>query len=139
MTLTANDIEPISEVSGRYGAPMGRSGDMPDPDYRGLVFLEPILDPCPNACGAYDYGGAYWGAGGMVWRAVAAEGDCVTYFRGASSLDSEERIIESAKESGGWNSARFHIFPDPLGGCDGESEPCDYCLECMGEEESEDA
>lgn len=131
--------QPLPKVSSKYGSPMGRAGDNPDSDYTGLVYLEPILDPCPNACGAYDYGGAYWGTGGNVWRCVAseefdgAESHWETFFRGPSSLDSDDRIEAAARESG-WDSARFEIL-EPLGGCKADDgEPCDWCYECEAEE-----
>lgn len=134
--LKREDLQPLSECSGKYGAPMGRHGGTGDADYTGLVYLEPILDPCPNACGAYDYGGAYWGSGGMVWRAIPAEGDLdSTFFRASGGAS---RIEEKARAESGFESARFEVLPAPLGGCNAEEgDPCAYCLECDAEEESD--
>jgi len=66
----------IPEVSGKYGAPMGR----PDRDTRttlgefsdGTIIKddrEPHYDkrvPMCTCCGAYDRGGAYWGIGAQL-------------------------------------------------------------------------
>lgn len=137
--LKREELQPLSQCGGKYGAPMGRAGGNGDSSYAGLVYLEPILDPCPNACGAYDYGGAYWGGGRMVWRAIPAEDDLEeTYFRGASSLDCRESIIDAARKESGFDGATFEVLAEPLGGCAADDGlPCDYCLEMETEEESE--
>lgn len=47
----------LSQVSTRYGAPMGRVGS----DVSGKCRLQ-LMEMC-SCCGCYDKGGAYWGAG----------------------------------------------------------------------------
>lgn len=81
------------------GASMGRMR-VGDPNAcEDKVYLEPILDQCPAACGAYDYEGAYWGCGEMVWRGTGydAEGDAFEFTFRAPEY-AEEAVIEAAKE-----------------------------------------
>lgn len=61
----------FSNVSGRYGAPMGRYS-APDLDTtRGTVRLFKVrLDS-----GGYDDGGAYWGLGERLWCAIDRDGN----------------------------------------------------------------
>ena len=142
-------LQPLMELAVKYGAPMARGGDNPDADYTGLVYLEPILDPCPHSCGAYDYGGAYWGTGGMVYRCHAREEDSEgnvstwsTYWRGPHHYgftDSDNVCAAAADpEKGcGWDGATFEVI-QPLGGCTADlegGEPCDWCHQCETEEE----
>lgn len=64
----------ITEVSGKYGAPMGRN----DVDNRPVTIVNgqpfvPVITahiydcavPMCSCCGAYDIGGAYWGSNRM--------------------------------------------------------------------------
>lgn len=57
-------VAPLAPVSGRYGAPSGRSGD-------NLAGLRAVVVPVTLDAGGYDAGGAYWGHGETLWRAVA--------------------------------------------------------------------
>ena len=57
---------PLSKVSCKYGAPMGRFCDPLNPDARLVRVHRVKMSPC----GAYDDGGAYWGCGTPLYRAV---------------------------------------------------------------------
>ena len=67
----------LTECSCKYGAPMGRSAEIPDwvkcfRDEQKLVFLHLEKMPLVDG-GCYDQGGAYWGCGnaetGGMWAA----------------------------------------------------------------------
>lgn len=137
-------LQPLRDVPLMHGAPMGRHGDNPDADYTGVVYLEPILDPCPHSDGCYDYGGAYWGSGGMVYRCHAADGgdEWRTYWRGPShyAFTDKETVCATAKKDSGWDSATFEVI-EPLAGCAADldgGEPCVWCHECEAREEEEE-
>jgi hypothetical protein len=54
----------LSNVSSRYGAPMGRPSTRPDADFYGVLRIARVrLD-----AGGYDSGGAYWGDGAPLYR-----------------------------------------------------------------------
>lgn len=60
----------IVPVSGKYGAPMGRSNvgtELPIAAkvYSGKVKSYDCAVPMCSCCGAYDIGGAYWGSNRM--------------------------------------------------------------------------
>ena len=57
---------PLRPVSCTYGAPMGRYCDPIDSHAR-LVRVHRVK---MSSCGAYDEGGAYWGSGTALYRAV---------------------------------------------------------------------
>lgn len=57
---------PLSKVSCAYGAPMGRFCDPINLNAR-LVRVHRVK---MSSCGAYDDGGAYWGCGTPLYRAV---------------------------------------------------------------------
>ncbi|MCY1283626.1 hypothetical protein D9M68_940250 [compost metagenome] len=59
-------LPPLSDVSSKYGAPMGRRNRCEMlPDEVGKVYLQRV----PFVDGCYDQGGAYWGAPANLWRA----------------------------------------------------------------------
>ena len=55
-------FDPFPDVSGRYGAPMGRRGD--HADYASIKHLHARRQ---GGGGGYDKGGAYWGTPSNVW------------------------------------------------------------------------
>jgi len=117
-------VQPLKTVNGKYGAPMGRANSGPvDPDFDGTVYVEPILDPCPNACGSYDYGGAYWGCGVMVYRGFYFQDGLNEFFFRAD--DPLKHIGEEMPD------AEINLLERPLAGCRADDgEPCDWCHEC---------
>lgn len=54
---------PFPEVSGRYGAPMGRRGDNP----ANLQGINRLHARHQGGGDGYDKGGAYWGTPSNVW------------------------------------------------------------------------
>lgn len=62
------DSAALPQVGGRYGAPMGRR-DTANRDAARVILRRVTLDP-----GGYDAGGAYWGVGADLWRAIDPEG-----------------------------------------------------------------
>ncbi len=74
-----------SNVSSKYGAPMGRGHS---PLGSGLVHLRRV----PLDQGGYDKGGAYWGTGQSLWCAWDAEGGEV-YLRADSRQAAKVSIL----------------------------------------------
>jgi len=88
-----------SNVSSKYGAPMGRHSD-PMSDLTGKVHLRCV----PFVDGDYDKGGAYWGGGTPLFCAWGwnADGDqVVCYFRATSRQDAQIQIVRA-------------LFPTPI-------------------------
>jgi hypothetical protein len=56
-------FNPFPDVSGKYGAPMGRCGDNP----ANLQDAPRLHARRQGGGGGYDKGGAYWGTPGNVW------------------------------------------------------------------------
>jgi len=75
-----------SNVSSKYGAPMGRHSN-PN-DLFGLIRLcrVPLYDGC------YDKGGAYWGGPSNLWCAYNKEG--TFYFRADSRVDAKRQLTD---------------------------------------------
>lgn len=67
---------PLPNVSSKYGAPMGRC-DHAHPGNEYKVYVHQI----PVNAGGYDKGGAYWGLGAPLFRAISADGEFVRYLR----------------------------------------------------------
>jgi hypothetical protein len=78
-----------TEVSSKYGAPMGRPSDA---TLHGRVFLERV----PFVDGDYDPGGAYWGnvEGNPLWCAWNEEG---TKFFRAATLEQAKFILKGCE------------------------------------------
>ena len=105
----------------------------------GTVYLEPITDECPSACGAYDYEGAYWGTGKTVWRGTGYddEGDSFEFTFRSSSADNPEQVIADAKETadditGMVETCVFQVIP--------QQSECSLnggCEHCLNDEEEE--
>ncbi len=82
--------DPITPVSCRYGAPMGR--------YTGPDYLEPLASPVylrrvPLDSGGYDSGGAYWGLGVPLYAAQDQDGN--TVILRASSREAAKRALRA--------------------------------------------
>ena len=83
-------FNPFPEVSGKYGAPMGRASASP-------AFLRCIkrLHARHQQGGqGYDRGGAYWGTPSNVWGVwgTAAGETVVTYVRASSRADAIAQV-----------------------------------------------
>lgn len=64
-------IPPLSNVSSKYGAPMGRRDWHTAKRHRKVKFhlvRVPLVGD-----GVYDAGGAYWGSPSDLWRAISTE------------------------------------------------------------------
>ena len=71
----------LSKVSSPYGAPMGRTGKHGEPDEGSAITVERVeIDS-----GGYDEGGAYWGIGEPLFRALSDCGNVESFFRAAST------------------------------------------------------
>src|SRR4051812_10800128 len=86
-----------SDVSSKFGAPMGRQSDIPA-NLNGRVHLRRI----PAVGHDYDPGGAYWGdvsgrCGSAVWCAWDAEGS-VVYLRARSRVEATKYLREEGFE-----------------------------------------
>jgi len=80
----------LARVSCRYGAPMGRVERYPGPDIEpGTRFY---LRTVPVDCGGYDRGGAYWGLGQTLYRAVSECGGVEIFFRAGSRADAKREV-----------------------------------------------
>ena len=89
----------LSNVSSRYGAPMGRCNTVPAGDASILIHLERM----PWVDGDYDPGGAYWGrspSAGSMW--VAWADDFEVFVRGTSRSQAKEEVREI------YNNVRFY-------------------------------
>jgi hypothetical protein len=82
----------LSEVSSKYGAPMGRRdthADDQDAPIELMVHHLPFVD------GDYDSGGAYWGGGGgPLWRATEIEGPVEFFIRAKDRWEALEVVRE---------------------------------------------
>jgi hypothetical protein len=83
-------FNPFPEVSGKYGAPMGRASASP-------AFLRCIKRLHARRQGGgdgYDKGGAYWGAPSNIWGVwgTAAGETFVTYVRASSRADAIAQV-----------------------------------------------
>lgn len=83
----------LSEVSCRYGAPMGRRNIREvDPGCAVQFHLRrvPFVDSC------YDRGGAYWGGPANLWRAYhcSEEGVVEIFVRARSREEAKEQVKE---------------------------------------------
>jgi hypothetical protein len=84
----------FTDVSSRFGAPMGRGACHASPDYAGLVRIERVR----MVDGDYDRGGAYWGGGGLplfvVWSVdVDDDNAAIEYFERAPNRESMKAAV----------------------------------------------
>ena len=81
----------LSNVSSKYGAPMGRRSD-PLSRFEGAkVHLQRV-----RLSGDYDSGGAYWGQGAPLWRAWEDADGYEAFFR-APNRNTAKAMIEGAR------------------------------------------
>lgn len=85
MTNDPNSL--LTTVSGKYGAPMGRSNNHDDDTATVTLFRVRFVD------GDYDCGGVYWGGGRGVQPLYAAIGDGFEDYRRADSLEDARRSL----------------------------------------------
>lgn len=83
-------MRPLTEVGSARGAPTGRPCVHGDYD----AALKLVVHHLPFVDGAYDAGGAYWGAGEPLWRAVEVEGDVEFFFRAKDRWEALEHVRE---------------------------------------------
>jgi hypothetical protein len=95
----------LSNVSAKYGAPMGRRSSQGDPDAPYKVRLSRVyLDS-----GGYDSGGAYWGCGAPLYQALGEVPDDpegfaqVEQYTRADNREHAKRIIRML-----YPAARFY-------------------------------
>jgi len=86
----------LSNVSSRYGAPMGRGGV--EHGLNSKVSLQKI----PLDSGGYDSGGAYWGWGMTLWWAVTEDGEFERFFRAPNRQAAKADILKD------WPEAKFY-------------------------------
>ena len=91
----------LSNVSSKYGAPMGRGGSSISQFlacYEGLT-KRVNLFWVPLNSGGYDNGGAYWGIGSPLFCAsfTDTDGEQVECFFRASSRESAKAILPGCK------------------------------------------
>lgn len=86
----SKQFNPFSEVSCRYGAPMGRHGDNP----ANLQGVKKLCCRYQGGSDGYDNGGAYWGAPANVYGVWARlpDGIVCTYVRANSRLAAIEQV-----------------------------------------------
>lgn len=87
----------LPNVSSRYGAPMGRRSDTYLATDGGKLQLQRI----PINRGGYDSGGAYWGIGQPLWRAMDVDGN-TSYFRASDRAAAKASILAD------WPDATFY-------------------------------
>lgn len=75
-----------SDVSSKYGAPMGRRSDAPE-SMTGKTRLQKVK----MVGGAYDKGGAYWGGGTPLYAAWDDDGH-VSYVRAGSRVEAKKKF-----------------------------------------------
>ncbi len=78
----------LTEVSSKYGAPMGRETIVDDPEATVTLFRVRMVD------GDYDAGGAYWGGGPDVEPLYGAIGEGFQFFFRASSLSEAKTVLQ---------------------------------------------
>jgi hypothetical protein len=95
----------LSNVSGKYGAPMGRPNQ--DADDRTLP-IKFHLTRMRWVDGDYDAGGAYWGNSGGT-SIYQAEGDCEeegivveVYYRAATREDAKAKVLKDYPKARFW-------------------------------------
>lgn len=95
--ITQRRANPTPNVSGRYGAPMGRHTG---PNYLETSSGRLHLQRVPLTSGGYDRGGAYWGLGAPLWYVMDQDGNS-QFLRARSREKAKESILAD------WPDARF--------------------------------
>ena len=80
----SKQFNPFPEVSGKYGAPMGRMSDNPS----NLIGIKRLCARHQGGGDGYDKGGAYWGTPSNIWGVWAnIDGEVVcTYVRASCRI-----------------------------------------------------
>lgn len=88
--MARSQFNPFSEVSSRYGSPMGRRGDNAA-NLKGAKRLHALHQ---GGGDGYDKGGAYWGTPSNVWGVWGwiDSRPCVTYVRANSRNSAIEKV-----------------------------------------------
>jgi len=86
---------PLSDVNCTYGAPLGRSGTILDPDEPGPYYLRRV----PLDSQGYDRGGAYWGLGAPIWHLQSQDGGFESFFRASSRASAKEKVRDEIPEA----------------------------------------
>jgi hypothetical protein len=96
-------------VSSRYGAPMGRQNQMPDPDDAPVKLR---LCRARWVDGDYDQGGAYWGGGGHgdIYCGYSVRLGIRIYARGKSEGEAAAKILDCCP-TGSTCGTRYLPFP----------------------------
>ena len=83
-------FNPFPNVSGKYGAPMGRNGDNPS----NLQDVKRLHARRQGGCDGYDKGGAYWSSPSNVWGVWGTiDGEILcTYVRAHSRIAAIEQV-----------------------------------------------
>lgn len=102
----------LSDVSSSRSAPMGRRDTHSDCD----AHIKLIVHHCPFVDGDYDEGGAYWGAGEPLWRAIEPEGDVEFFLRGKDRWEVLEDVRELYPNSEIIDTPRERWFEEFLTG-----------------------
>jgi hypothetical protein len=103
----------LSKVHSKYGAPMGRGGETLDGFCSAYAGFAESSDRVQLArvylnSGGYDSGGAYWGHGAPLYRALfEAHGDYWECWLRANSRDEAKRHIQEGTSALGLK-ARFY-------------------------------
>lgn len=96
-------INPTPNVSGKYGAPMGRMSHNSYTDKQGRTFEITVnenagpfrLIRCPLDSGGYDRGGAYWGLGAPLYYYEGPLSDISGYVRGKTREAAKAAVRET--------------------------------------------
>ena len=88
----------LTELSCKYGSPMGRSSYGTD-----LEDIKVELERVPLVDGCYDVGGAYWGSPDDLWAYQHTDADGETQMFGTlRAADREAAIAELTEENPTW-------------------------------------
>ena len=90
----------ITNVSSKYGAPMGRGNRIPTEEYKGATYYN-VGPACKLHLrrlrfvdGCYDTGGAYWGMPANLYHAVNADRTVEVFVRADSREEAKTAVRE---------------------------------------------
>jgi hypothetical protein len=89
----------LVEVSGKYGAPMGRLNRIPTVDVRGVQYCAPVterlhLRRLDFIDGCYDTGGAYWGSPANLYHCTNSDRTVEVFVRANSRAEAKANVRE---------------------------------------------